>query len=93
VDDPNRPGAVQVLPRPLRTPAKILIVGVGGGDEAGWRAAGAAAARTVPGDERLQVTLPTGTAPAAVRGLAEGLWLGGYRYRDAPEPARSRWAA
>jgi leucyl aminopeptidase len=88
-DDPNRPGAVSTLPRPLRTPAKILIVGVGDGDEAGWRAAGAAAARAVPRDEPLQVTLPAETAPAAVRGLAEGLWLGGYRYREAPEPSRS----
>jgi leucyl aminopeptidase len=88
-DDPNRAGAVQVLPRPLRTPAKVLIVGVGDGDEQGWRAAGAAAARAVRADERLQVALPVGITPAAVRGLAEGLWLGGYRYRDAPEKPRS----
>jgi leucyl aminopeptidase len=88
-DEPNRPGAVQTLPRPLRTPAKVLIVGIDDGDEAGWRAAGAAAARSVPGGEALQVTVPAGTTPAAVRGLAEGLWLGGYRYREAAEPARS----
>ena len=88
-DEPNRPGAVQTLPRPLRSPAKVLIVGIGDGDEAGWRAAGAAAARAVPGDEVLQVTVPAGTPPAAVRGLAEGLWLGGYRYREAPRTARS----
>jgi leucyl aminopeptidase len=88
-DDPGRAGAVQVLPRPLRTPAKVLIVGVGDGGEAGWRAAGAAAARAVPGDETLQVALPAGATSAAVRGLAEGLWLAGYRYRDAPEKPRS----
>jgi leucyl aminopeptidase len=88
-EDPNRPGAVQTLPRPLRTPAKVLIAGIGDGDETGWRAAGAAVARAVPGDELLQVALPAAVTPAAVRGLAEGLWLGGYRYREAPEPARS----
>jgi leucyl aminopeptidase len=88
-EDPERAGAVQVLPRPLRTPAKVLIVGVGDGDEGGWRAAGAAAARTAGPDESLQVALPAGTSLAAVRGLAEGLWLGGYRYRDAPQPSRS----
>jgi leucyl aminopeptidase len=87
--DPGRAGAVQVVPRPLRTPAKVLIVGVGGGDESGWRAAGAAAARTAGADEELQVVLPAEASPAVVRGLAEGLLLGGYRYRDAPEPARS----
>ena len=38
-------GAVQTLPRPLREPSKVLLVGVGSGDEAGWRAAGAALAR------------------------------------------------
>ncbi|MEU4216090.1 leucyl aminopeptidase family protein [Actinoplanes sp. NPDC026623] len=82
-------GAVQVLPRPLRTPAKILLAGVGAGDEAGWRAAGAAVARTAAGDEPLHVMLPDRIAPAAVRGLAEGLWLGGYRFREAPKPPRS----
>ena len=34
-DDPGRPGAVQVLPRPTRLPAKVLLAGVGAGDEAG----------------------------------------------------------
>jgi leucyl aminopeptidase len=87
--DPERAGTVQVVPRPLRTPAKVLIVGVGAGDESGWRAAGAAAARTAGADEELQVVLPAEASPTVVRGLAEGLLLGGYRYRDAPEPARS----
>jgi leucyl aminopeptidase len=82
-DDPGSAGAVQVLPRPLRTPAKVVIVGVGASDEAGYRAAGAAAARAVPGDEALQVPVPSQASASAVRGLAEGLWLGGYRHRDA----------
>jgi leucyl aminopeptidase len=88
-DDPGRAGALHTLPRPLRTPVKVLLAGVGEGDEAGWRAAGAAAARAVDGDERLQVTLPDDATPAAIRGLAEGLWLAGYRYREAPEQPRS----
>ncbi|HET6531017.1 MAG TPA: leucyl aminopeptidase family protein [Actinoplanes sp.] len=75
--DPGAAGAVQVLPRPLRIPAKVLLTGVGAGD---YRAAGAAAVRAVPGDEGLQVVVPSG---ADVRGLAEGLWLGGYRHREA----------
>lgn len=87
-EDAGRAGAVQVLPRPLRTPAKILLAGVGAGDEAGWRAAGAAVARTAAGDEPLNVLLPDKVGPAAVRGLAEGLWLGGYRFREAPKPPR-----
>ena len=88
-DHPGTAGAVQTLPRPLRVPAKVLLVGIGQGDEAGWRAAGAAAARTAGADERLQITLPDDATPAAVRGLAEGLWLAGYRYREAPESPRS----
>jgi leucyl aminopeptidase len=88
-DDPGRPGTVSVLARPLRTPAKILIAGAGPVDEAGCRAAGAAVARAAAPDEELHVLLPDGLAPEAVRGLAEGLWLGGYRYRDAPDGPRS----
>ncbi|MEV8507412.1 leucyl aminopeptidase family protein [Actinoplanes sp. NPDC051475] len=87
--DPGRAGAVLVLQRPLRTPAKILIVGIGAGDEAGWRAAGAAAVRAVPADEALHVVLPAGVDPAAVRGLAEGMWLAAYRFRDAVVGPRS----
>jgi leucyl aminopeptidase len=88
-DDPGSAGAVQILPRPLRTPARVVLVGVGAADEAGWRAAGAAAARAVGVDERLQVVVPDDATPAAVRGLAEGLWLAGYRYREAAEQPRS----
>ncbi|MFI5493083.1 leucyl aminopeptidase family protein [Actinoplanes sp. NPDC051859] len=88
-DDPGGAGAVLVLPRPLRTPAKMVIVGIGAGDEAGWRAAGAAAVRAVPSTEPLHIVLPPDLAPAAIRGLAEGLWLAAYRFRDAPDSARS----
>src|SRR4051794_22828565 len=67
---------VAVLPRPLRTPAKVLLVSV----RDGWRPAGARAARAVTGDEELQVVLPPAVPAEAVRAFAEGLWLGGYRY-------------
>ncbi|ROP31798.1 leucyl aminopeptidase family protein [Couchioplanes caeruleus] len=88
-DERGRAGAVLVLPRPLRTPAKVVIVGVGAGDEAGWRSAGAAAVRAVPAGEPLHVVLPAGVSPTAVRGLAEGLWLAAYRFREAVDGARS----
>jgi leucyl aminopeptidase len=80
---------VRVLPRPLSAPAKVLIATVGDGDESGWRAAGAAVSRAAGPDEQLEVALPADLSPTAVRGLAEGLWLGAYRYGDAPEPSRT----
>jgi leucyl aminopeptidase len=82
-------GDVTLLPRPLRRPRNVVLVGVGAGDEAGWRAAGAAAIRDVGPGEPVQVMLPGEGAPDAVRGLAEGLWLGGYRFRDGREDRRS----
>ncbi|BFU42194.1 leucyl aminopeptidase family protein [Krasilnikovia sp. MM14-A1004] len=88
-EHPERAGAVQTLPRPLRTPAKVLAVGVGAADEAGWRAAGAAVARAAADDEPLAVLLPADATPAAVQGLAEGLWLGGYRYTRGAKPPRT----
>lgn len=87
-DSPAEAGAVQALPRPGQEPAKVLLAGVGAGDEAGWRAAGAAVVRAAGSGEALEVLLPDGLAPAAVRGLAEGLWLGAYRFREAPEGPR-----
>jgi leucyl aminopeptidase len=77
--DPGQPGAVQVLPRPRRSPDRMLLVGVGEGDEAGWRAAGAAVARSVQGPA-VTVAVPAGSPPDAVRGLAEGVWLAAYRF-------------
>ncbi|WP_045740105.1 MULTISPECIES: leucyl aminopeptidase family protein [Actinoplanes] len=82
-------GEVLVLPRPLREPARALLAGVGSGDEAAWRSAGAAAVRAAEAAEELEVRLPSDAGPEALRGLAEGLWLGGYRYRDAPKAPRS----
>ncbi|MGX6605181.1 leucyl aminopeptidase family protein [Micromonosporaceae bacterium Da 78-11] len=82
-------GSIKDFPRPLRRPARALLVGIGVADEAGWRAAGAAVARAVPEDEPLQVALAGDETPAAVRALAEGLWFGAYRYRDAREERRT----
>ncbi|BBH64887.1 hypothetical protein ACTI_15720 [Actinoplanes sp. OR16] len=87
--DAGKAGALTVLPRPVNRPSRVLLVGASTGSESDWRAAGAAAIRAASGDEILEVHLPEGVSGAAVRGLAEGLWLGGYRYRDAPRAARS----
>ena len=88
-DAGSRAGEIRLLPRPLRTPKSVVLVGVGAGDENSWRAAGAAVSRTVAGDEPFQVIVDGSVPPEAVRGLAEGLWLGGYRYRDGREEPRS----
>ncbi|MBU2663034.1 leucyl aminopeptidase family protein [Actinoplanes bogorensis] len=85
----RRAGSVQDFPRPLRRPARVLLVHVGAGDEAGWRAAGAAVARALEDDEPAQLDLRSVETDESVRGLAEGLWLGGYRYRDAQQEPRS----
>jgi leucyl aminopeptidase len=84
----EKAGEIRILPRPLRRPAKVVLAGIGAGDDDGWRAAGAAVSRAVADDEPLQVMLGD-AEPAAVRALAEGLWLGGYRYRDAREEPRT----
>ncbi|GIF24321.1 leucyl aminopeptidase [Actinoplanes tereljensis] len=84
-DGMEKAGEIRIFPRPLRRPAKVLLVGIGAGDDAGWRAAGAAVSRAAEDDEPLQVI----DAPTEVRALAEGLWLGGYRYRDGREEPRS----
>ena len=88
-DGAVRAGTVTALPRPTRSPARVLFAGVGAGTTADWRTAGAAVVRAVPDDMPLQVALPADAAQAAVRALAEGLWLAAYRYRDAPKAARS----
>ncbi len=90
VEHTGAAGTVHTLPRPGAAPRRVLLVGVGEGDEAGWRAAGAALARSGAKDERLTVALGAEPATGAVRGLAEGLLLASYRFRltaDDPDSA------
>ena len=78
-------GQVEVLPRPLGDPSKVLLVGVGDGDAGGWRAAGAGLARSPQREAALTVALAG--AGADVRAFAEGVLLGSYRFRLAePRP-------
>lgn len=84
----GRAGVVQALPRPGGRPQRVLLVGIGAGTEADWRAAGAALARAAARQPELTLALPAGVDPAAVRGAAEGLRLASYRFRlgaDQPE--------
>ncbi|MEU6072987.1 leucyl aminopeptidase family protein [Micromonospora sp. NPDC047074] len=86
----GRPGEVHAQLRPGRDPGRLLLLGVGEGDEAAWRTAGAALARATKDETRVTLAMPADAAPAAVRGLVEGLLLASYRFRmtDAgPTPA------
>jgi leucyl aminopeptidase len=80
-DTPGRAGLLHTLPRPLRAPERLLLVGIGDGAEPGWRAAGAAVVRASLKDESVTVLLPPAVEPVAVRGIAEGALLASYRYR------------
>ncbi|MEV8513272.1 leucyl aminopeptidase family protein [Dactylosporangium sp. NPDC051484] len=91
VEHSGSAGTVHTLPRPGRKPSRLLFVGIGDGNEAGWRSAGAALARKARTETSLRVLVPHDTAPEAVRGLAEGLWLASYRFSLAdtePDPLR-----
>jgi leucyl aminopeptidase len=91
VDYSGAAGEVQTLYRPLRSPATVIVVGIGEGDEAGWRAAGAALARSTTRATSITVDLTsvTDTTPA-IRGFAEGAWLADYRFGPAdPDPKPS----
>lgn len=83
----GRPGALQAVPRPRRHPSHVLLVGVGDGSESGWRAAGAAVARSAERGAAVGVALGDDAAPAAVRGFTEGAQLATYRFRQATRPA------
>jgi leucyl aminopeptidase len=85
VEDPGRTGSVHLLPRPGRRPSRVLAIGIGEGDESGWRGAGAAVVRAAAQDPSITVALPADVSAEAVRGLAEGLWLASYRYRLAAD--------
>ncbi|MGI5213236.1 leucyl aminopeptidase family protein [Plantactinospora sp. CA-290183] len=78
---PGTAGTTHRSIRPQGGPTLLLLVGVGDGDEAGWRAAGAALARAAADETSITIAMPVDAAPEAVRGLAEGLWLASYRFR------------
>jgi leucyl aminopeptidase len=77
----GKAGSTQTWIRPLQRLARLVFVGVGDGDEAAWRSAGAALARAVKKEEAVALLLPADVDTEAVRGLAEGLWLASYRFR------------
>ncbi|WP_407952012.1 leucyl aminopeptidase [Plantactinospora sonchi] len=81
LDRPGRAGAVHRSIRPSLSPGRLFLVGVGDGDEAGWRSAGAALARNATRESSITLAIPVDADPDAVRGLAEGLWLASYRFR------------
>ncbi len=84
-------GIVHLLPRPSRDPAHLLLVGIGDGDAAGWRDAGAAVARTaVERVTAVTVALPADPTGAAAGEFAVGAWLATYQYRLGAEPADKR---
>jgi len=73
-------GATRLLRRPLRTPGHLLLTYAGSGDEAGWRAAGAAVSRVFEDETSITVAMPVDAPAEAVRGLAEGLLLAEYQF-------------
>ncbi|MEU4436202.1 leucyl aminopeptidase family protein [Micromonospora chalcea] len=73
-------GEVREHLRPGGAPARLWLIGVGSGDERDWRTAGAALARAAKDETQITIALP-GEATEALRGLAEGLLLGSYRFR------------
>ncbi|MGC4761800.1 leucyl aminopeptidase family protein [Micromonospora sp. DT46] len=77
----GRPGEVHAQLRPGRDPGRLLLLGVGEGDEAGWRTAGAALARAAKDEIHVTLAMPADVTEAAVRGLVEGLLLASYRFR------------
>ncbi|GIG85549.1 leucyl aminopeptidase family protein [Plantactinospora endophytica] len=81
LDQPGSAGAVHRSIRPQSTPTRLLLAGVGAGDEAGWRSAGAAVVRAGTRESSITIAIPLDADPGVVRGVAEGVWLASYRYR------------
>ena len=86
VEHTGAPGVSHRSIRPLNSPSRLLLIGVGTGDEADWRAAGAAIARAGARESSITLAMPADASPAAVRGVAEGLWLASYRFRMPDHP-------
>ena len=91
--EPEAPaGWVDTLARPGREPSRVLLVGVGAGDDDAWRTAGAQLTRAASKQAALTVVLPDDVSERAVAALAEGAWLASYRYQ-LPGPASKGAAA
>jgi leucyl aminopeptidase len=86
----GRAGEVRTLPRPGEQPATVHLLGIGDGDEAAWRKAGAALVRACSSVPAVSLALPSDAEPAAVRGLVEAALLATYRFTRAssPEPPK-----
>ncbi|WBC13820.1 leucyl aminopeptidase family protein [Micromonospora sp. WMMA1998] len=80
-------GEVREHLRPGAAPNRLWLLGVGAGDEQDWRVAGAALARAAKDETQITIALPD-DAGTALRGLAEGLLLGSYRFRLTDAGAR-----
>ncbi|MGY0230483.1 leucyl aminopeptidase [Longispora urticae] len=78
------PGEISSLPRPLRKPHKVFLIGVGDGSPAGWRAFGAAVTRSASRETSVTVELPADLDGDRLRALVEGLKLASYRFREVP---------
>lgn len=76
-------GTVHTLPLPGGRPRRVLLVCVGDGAEADWRAAGAAVVRAASKESAVTLALPPDAGEDAVSGAAEGVLLGSYRYTRA----------
>jgi leucyl aminopeptidase len=86
VEHKGEAGRVEILLRPLGTPSTVLFAGIGSGDEAGWRAAGAEIARSAPKATSITADLTSATdQTAATRGFIEGAGLAAYRFDDRQE--------
>lgn len=99
VEHAGTAGTTHVLPRPGARPYRVVLVGIGAGSAADWRAAGAGVVRAVTTDTAVTVALPAGAEPDAVAGFAEGALLAAYRWSlvsandDAPALRRITLAA
>ncbi|MEV6969949.1 leucyl aminopeptidase family protein [Hamadaea sp. NPDC051192] len=80
-------GRVERLVRPLSTPSTVFFAGIGTGDEAGWRAAGAEIVRSATKATSITVDLTSAADQiAATRGFVEGAGLAAYHANPAKRP-------
>ncbi|MEH0937504.1 leucyl aminopeptidase family protein [Micromonospora psammae] len=77
----GRSGETRAHLRPGRTPARLLLLGVGDGGEKDWRTAGAGLARAAADETQITFALPADVPSGAVGALVEGLLLASYRFR------------